>query len=229
MSLQRTLCLATALLLAAYVGPLQAAVIDDPASGGESFFAWEDAGSLTGVFDVGPDDGISDEPGAAGWFLSLPSPHRIGIAVATYNRPPTTFTLLIDGNSVPWTHAQITPEVISEDNGIPLEVIHHFNGTLSGGILGAGLHFITFTASAPNTDGNAGHIRFLPAIAIAEPPLPACIALAAAALVAGLRREPRSSPPASLPCIFEMTIVECSLCAWTRGGPSLVHAPACGG
>lgn len=195
MSPHRALRLAPALLLAACVGPLQAAVIDDPASGGESFFAWEDIGGLTGVFDVGPDDGVSDEPGGgAGWFLSLPSLHRIGITVATYNRPPTTFTLLIDGSAVPWTHAQITPEVISEDNGIPLEVIHHFNGTLSGGILGAGLHLITLSASAPNTDGNAGHIRFLPAIAIAEPPLLACTALAAAAMtMTGFRRQ-RTTP-----------------------------------
>lgn len=200
MSPHRALRLAPALLLAACIGPLQAAVIDDPASGGESFFAWEDIGGLTGVFDVGPDDGVSDEPGGgAGWFLSLPSPHRIGITVVTYNRPPTMFMLLIDGSAVPWTHAQITPEVISEDNGIPLEVIHHFNGMLSGGILGAGLHFITLSASAPNTDGNAGHIRFLPAIAIAEPPLPACIALAAAALAAGLRRGPPLIPTGTAP------------------------------
>lgn len=80
MSPHRALRLAPALLLAACIGPLQAAVIDDPASGGESFFAWEDIGGLTGVFDVGPDDGVSDEPGGgAGWFLSLPSLHRIGI------------------------------------------------------------------------------------------------------------------------------------------------------
>lgn len=173
------------------VGSAQAAVIDNPAAGGTNAFAWEEPGQLSGVFDLGITDGISSEEGSSGWLLSVSEPALFGASVAAYNRPPTEFGLIIDGRVVPWTDATITREVISEENGIPLEVIHHFDGRLREYVLDAGSHFVTLSPSAFNTDGSTGIIEFSPLRSVPEPSAVSCIVVGLIGWWAGYRRTTR--------------------------------------
>ena len=184
------------------VSAAEAAVIDDPAAGGTNAFAWEEPGHLSGVFDLGIADGISGEQGSTGWSLFLAQPALLGATVAVYNRPPTEFDLLIDGLVVPWTHATITPEVISE---VPMEVIHHFDGSLQGFVLDAGSHFVTLSPSAFNTDGSTGVITFAPLRPVPEPAVFSSIVLglvgwwvARQSRKAGPKFRTRPTPNASL-------------------------------
>jgi len=167
-----------------------AAVIENPGAGGTNGFSWEEAGQLSGVFDLGTTDGISGEEGSTGWSLFISQPALLGARVAAYNRPPTEFDLVIDGSVVPWTDATITPEVISEVNGIPLEVIHHFDGRLRNHVLDSGSHFVTLSPSAFNTDGSTGVITFSPLTPVPEPSTLGCIVLGLAGLW-GYRRATR--------------------------------------
>ena len=173
----------------------EAAVIDDPAAGGTNAFAWQEPGQLSGVFDLGIADGISGEDGSTGWSLFLAQAASLTATVAVYNRPPTEFHLIIDGRVVPWTQATITPEVISEENGVPLEVIHHFDGSLQGFGLDAGSHFVTLNPTAFNTDGSTGVITFAPLRPLPEPAAVSGIVLGLVGWWTGYRRARRRPAP----------------------------------
>lgn len=169
--------------------PAQAtAVIENPAAGGHSVFVWEAAGALSGIFDAGPDDGVSSETGSTDWQLALAAPGLLGIVISgVYNRPPTVLDLLIDGIGVPWTTSSVRAEVISEDDqGVPLEIIHHFDARLDGLLLAAGEHRLTLLPSADNTDGTAGFITFAAIVPVPAPPALALLA-AGFGLVVALR------------------------------------------
>lgn len=170
-----------------------AAVLDDPAAGARSGFFWDEPGRLAGIVDLGPDDGVSGEQGSDGWFMTLSSPSFIGLSMTVYNRPPTVFDLQIDGSIVAWSSAQIIPEVISEVDGVPIEIIHHFAAALDGYVLPAGEHFVTLLPSQFNSDGSTGLVSFAPAFAIPEPATNALLA-AGLLLVLLARLRMRTSP-----------------------------------
>lgn len=175
---------ACALVAALLCSPARPALIDDPAAGARSGFEWVDAGGLHGIVDLGPGDGVSGEAGSTGWTLQLETAGFLGLELTVYNRPPTTFELLVDGDPVAWTTAVIRPEVISPEAG---ELIHHFDATLEGHRLDAGTHVLTLAPSLSNSDGSTGMVAFAPVRAIPEPSRAALLAIGAALLLARLR------------------------------------------
>lgn len=182
----------------AVVPGARAAVIDDPAAGGSSGFGWEEAGSITRIEDLGAGDGVSGEAGTTAWSITLLAAGFLDVTVGNvYNRPPTTFDLLVDGLVVPWTTSLVTPEVVSRDEqGNPIEYIHYFDGSLVDLRLEAGTHLFTLAPSLSNTDGNTGTITFGGVSAV---PAPATLVLLLTALGAAATRLRHRVPAPATP------------------------------
>jgi hypothetical protein len=176
-----------ALALLAVAPSLEAAVIDDPAAGGQSGFFWEQAGSLLGIQDLGATDGVSGEAGTTTWQITLAASGFIDITVGNvYNRPPTEFALLIDDAVVPWTQSGITRVPIGTDP--PIEFLNYFDGSLVNHLLAAGTHSLTLSPSEMSLDSNVGTITFGGVTPIPGPLAWTCMVAALGSLVPWARR-----------------------------------------